>query len=617
MQRQRWLIGGAIIALLGAVLSALPLGDGLARWSYDLPFLFRGHITCTNVVVVLEDRASLDALGEKQFPPSRTVHARLVDQLREEGAKLIVFDIFFRDPKPDEDAVFAAAMKRHGNVVLGSTLEITSHQTHGQAGGRIYEIKQPPDLLRTNASGPGLLVAGDLDAAFGVRKLVGAWRNHLTITAVAAGRTNLIAESAERWINFYGPPPSIDRVTMGEILQLDGRKLPPDFLRGKTVYIGFDPAVTPKSGERDVFATPFTHFGHDHAPGVEVLANAYANLVNDDVLHRLGYPEQAVLAILFGSGAVALLLFTRRRWLFLTISGLVIGLLVAIILVQWRLLVWWNWLPLVAVQLPLAGLLCLTCPRLPLVAFISYRRKGGAEFALAIRHWFRSRLCDAFLDVDDSSSGEWRRQLKEAIDRAPNFIVILSAGVSNAEGGKKTSEVMQREVLHAIATKKNIIPIQLEGFQRHSPFSVEDVLDRSSFIGRLMTMPRPIDRYLAEQLSIKTKAALSNYQGSDSDWKALGIELVSDLNKVVSQSSSIYEADRFEGVVIRPEIQQLMFQQQQVNGPQCLNPLLLEDAYPLELSRGHLPCLSEVNDIKHGNDKPKHTFDKLDDFLRE
>jgi len=94
--------------------------------SYDVPFLFRGNIIDTNMVVVLEDRASLDALGERSWPPSRTVHARLVERLRQEGAKLVVFDIVFRNEKPGEDATFAAAVKQHGNVILGGVPEVST-----------------------------------------------------------------------------------------------------------------------------------------------------------------------------------------------------------------------------------------------------------------------------------------------------------------------------------------------------------------------------------------------------------------------------------------------------------------------------------------------------------
>src|SRR5207237_5913362 len=111
--------------------------------------------------------------------------------------------------------------------------------------------------------------------------------------------------------------------------------------------------------------------------------------------------------------------------------------------------VWFNWLVPAAIELPLAALVAVLCPYLPMVAFISYRRDGGDKFALAILHGLWARGYDAFLDVKDISSGEWLPQLMAGIDRAPNFILILSAGAL-AERQKDERDWIREEILHAI-----------------------------------------------------------------------------------------------------------------------------------------------------------------------
>ena len=506
LQRRRWLVGGAAIALLGAALCVLPLGDGLARLSYDLPFLFRGRVACTNVVVVLEDRASLDALGQKVFPPSRTIHAQLVDRLRAEGAKTIVFDIFFRVARPEEDLTLAAAMKRHGNVVLGSALEMASHETGGQSGAHIVQVTPPPDGLRTNAAAVGLLLAGKLDPAFGVRKLLNSWHDQQTLAAVAASRSGMATENSERWINFYGATPSVDRVTLGEVLQLEGRRMPPDFLRGKIVFVGFDPSVTPASGERDVFATPYTRFGHDYAPGVEVMANSCANLVNGDALRRGNYFAQAVLAVLFGAGAVGLLLITGRRWMWPVAGGLFVGLLLASVFAQWGFSVWWNWLVPAVVQLPLAVLLGLLCPLPPCVAFICYRRKGGRDFALMLLQALRARDYDAFLDVTNIQPGEWWPQLQAGITATPNFILVLTPGMfSDIE-----EDWVREEILHAQANDKKFIPIMQEGFEYPENLPVElQFLKKFQCIPHSHFQPETTIERLEEYLRSKKRITIS------------------------------------------------------------------------------------------------------------
>jgi CHASE2 domain-containing sensor protein len=465
-QWQRWIIGASVIAGIGVILVVLPLGDGLATLSYDLPFLFRSSIADTNVVVVLEDRASLDALGEKSWPPSRTVHARLVDRLREEGAKLIVFDIVFRNERPGEDEVLATALRKQGQVILGCVPEISTHQLGDHPGTQLAELKPPIDVLRTNAAAWGVLVVGNLDSKFGVRKMTTAWHGRDSVVWLAAGRTGALGAAetptAERWINFYGAPPAVDRVTLGEVLSIGDHRLAPGYLRGKIVFVGFDPAVTPASGARDVFSTPYTRFGHEFAPGVEVLANACANLVRGNWMRRVETFLQAALAAGFGLVATALLIWLGRRGALPTAAVLMASLFCAALFLPWQTGFWWNWLVLAAIQLPLAVLLSFLCPRLPVLAFISYRRDSGDKFALYVRSELRRRGYEAFLDVVHLKAGEFPEQLLRQIRTSPKFVLILAPTSLDARIHNET-DWMRREIAQALQEDKEIIPILIDG----------------------------------------------------------------------------------------------------------------------------------------------------------
>ena len=154
VQFRRWLIGLVSIAALGAALVSLPLGDGLAKLSFDVPFHFRGAIENTNVIVLLEDRAALEELGQTAtWPPSRVVHALLLNILRTNGVRLVVFDIGFSEPRPSEDSKFASAIRESGDVILGCAYAQSSHQNQSQPGAKIQELKPPTEELRTNAAG--------------------------------------------------------------------------------------------------------------------------------------------------------------------------------------------------------------------------------------------------------------------------------------------------------------------------------------------------------------------------------------------------------------------------------------------------------------------------------
>jgi hypothetical protein len=96
------------------------------------------------------------------------------------------------------------------------------------------------------------------------------------------------------------------------------------------------------------------------------------------------------------------------------------------------------------------------------LAFISYRREGGAETARLISKELRDRGVRAFLDVDDLASGHFDERLLREIETVPNFIVILTPGClvrCRFEG-----DWLRREIEHAIKTERNLIPILKDGF---------------------------------------------------------------------------------------------------------------------------------------------------------
>jgi signal transduction histidine kinase len=72
------------------------------------------------VVVVSIDAASSGRLGlpldSRDWP--RSVHARLVRKLAEDGARLVVFDLTFDEARPKEDPIFADEIRAAGNVLL-------------------------------------------------------------------------------------------------------------------------------------------------------------------------------------------------------------------------------------------------------------------------------------------------------------------------------------------------------------------------------------------------------------------------------------------------------------------------------------------------------------------
>jgi adenylate cyclase len=111
------------IGVLGIVGSSLPVLS-VAEESLGLHLLYhwRGPEKPTaDVVVVGIDRESAKAFdlpaAANKWP--RTLHARLLEKLTDQGAAIVAFDLIFHEPQsPIHDKALAAAVAKAGNVIL-------------------------------------------------------------------------------------------------------------------------------------------------------------------------------------------------------------------------------------------------------------------------------------------------------------------------------------------------------------------------------------------------------------------------------------------------------------------------------------------------------------------
>lgn len=118
-------------------------------------------------------------------------------------------------------------------------------------------------------------------------------------------------------------------------------------------------------------------------------------------------------------------------------------------------------------------------------------------------------------------------------------------------------------------------------------FSEGDFVDLSSLADKLEQPSRPIDIWLAAQLTPETTAALEDYLGQGADPSTLQKALLEDINRVLV-GPSIYDTQRFSGVTLRPKIQRFLTLGLPGGDAPALNRLLMEDAYPLELAKNQL-----------------------------
>ena len=117
---------GLVIGFSGVLLSPFRFMLNLEEnTGLGLLFKLRGIETPSDEVVVVSiERESSDHLSLPNNPDKwpRSLHARLVENLIREGAASITFDVHFIEPRnPEDDRLFAAAIKKAGNVVIGET----------------------------------------------------------------------------------------------------------------------------------------------------------------------------------------------------------------------------------------------------------------------------------------------------------------------------------------------------------------------------------------------------------------------------------------------------------------------------------------------------------------
>ena len=94
--------------------------------------------------------------------------------------------------------------------------------------------------------------------------------------------------------------------------------------------------------------------------------------------------------------------------------------------------------------------------------FLSYRRDGGIKDAMLLKNALEDRGYSVFLDMNSLHEGQFDEQLYQRIDECTDFVLVLPKGA--LDRCKNEDDWVRKEIEHAHAGGKNIIPIMLEGF---------------------------------------------------------------------------------------------------------------------------------------------------------
>ncbi|KAM4566317.1 NAD(+) hydrolase SARM1 [Odontesthes bonariensis] len=106
--------------------------------------------------------------------------------------------------------------------------------------------------------------------------------------------------------------------------------------------------------------------------------------------------------------------------------------------------------------------------------FISYRRTTGSQLASLLKVHLQVRGYSVFIDVEKLEAGKFEDKLIQSVQRARNFILVLSAnGLDKCMGDTGMKDWVHKEIVTALAGKKNIVPVT-DNFMWPDPMSLPE-----------------------------------------------------------------------------------------------------------------------------------------------
>ena len=108
--------------------------------------------------------------------------------------------------------------------------------------------------------------------------------------------------------------------------------------------------------------------------------------------------------------------------------------------------------------------------------FISYRRQVSEHLAQRVRDNLTKHDFDTYLDLENLDSGEFDRKILSEIEARMHFIVLLEPHSLDRIG--EDGDWLRREIAHALAYDRNVIPVTASQFEFNSGFVLPPDVER-------------------------------------------------------------------------------------------------------------------------------------------
>ena len=295
MVRARRSLRAILIAI--AVFAIVAVATSLSPWQlldlklFDYMSTLR-HPTLSNdapIIVAIDEPSMADI--NQQWPWPRSLHARLIQQLRAAGARAIGIDIIFAEPSSPENDAKLAGVLGPDVVLAGDAALVTAPQAD-----QFVRTEPLQQFTMTGARAGIASISLGRDGVF--RQMPGYPDGFAIRLAEAAGRS-VVAPEGERLLQVIGSARTYPTVSYYQALDPQAM-LPPGFFRDRVVVVGLSlqNAASVKSGAGDAFATSFTVHTGKLVAGVETQAAIFDNLSrNMSIRHPGWWADLGMLAL--------------------------------------------------------------------------------------------------------------------------------------------------------------------------------------------------------------------------------------------------------------------------------------------------------------------------------
>ncbi len=247
----------------------------------------------SQVALLLVDQASLDYMEKEEgigWPWPRSIYVPVIEYCRSAGARGIIFDVLFTEPSMygvEDDADFAAAMERGGDVILavhaaaregGTSWPVEELREGAEALGNVRFEPDDDGIFRSVP--PGADVDGDLLLTLpfvALEKLAGKKVELPADRLSVDGKPVPLNQDGSMLIRYLGPVGTIPSYSITSAVQSYVRAeyggeivLPKELLEDRYIFVGMS-----APGLFDLRPTPISPV----YPGVEVHATVLDNLL--------------------------------------------------------------------------------------------------------------------------------------------------------------------------------------------------------------------------------------------------------------------------------------------------------------------------------------------------